>query len=130
VESLQKESTKDKFSAEFKRNWSAAGGQQATSIEALWNSLKDSLTKAANDTIGLKKRTRGTMVIKETLQLISERKHIKEEMLQKEKTEEMQTLEKKYMEKDKEVKKQARSEKTNYINDKFPHVMKTVHIDQ
>jgi hypothetical protein len=37
------------------------------------------------------------MVIKETLQLISERKHIKEEMLQKEKTEEMQTLEKKYM---------------------------------
>jgi hypothetical protein len=78
VESLQKESKKDKFSAEFKRSWSAAGGQQATSIEALWNSLKDSLTKAANDTIGIKKRNRGTMVIKETLQLISERKHIKE----------------------------------------------------
>jgi hypothetical protein len=37
-------------------------------------------------------------------------------MLQKEGTEETKTLEKKYKEKDKEVKKQARKDKKKYIN--------------
>ena len=90
---------------------------QTDNIELEWDLIKSNFTETAKKILGFKKKENKEWITENTIKRLEERKEIRKNMLNEKKESKQQELKVQYQKKDREVKKAARADKRQYLED-------------
>ena len=115
VYSLKERGKSEEFTLELKNNSSMLSQLQEETIEEQWHSLRDTWKTTCQTVLGKKTREHKEWLTTETWASITERKQLKDMINQTQDQEEKQELQARYWDKNREVKRNARKDKRNFI---------------
>ena len=117
VHSLKEEVKADEFKVQLRNKFSMLSQLPDQTVEEHWNSLRETWTTTCNEVLGKKKRKHKEWITTETWATIRERKQLKDLVNKTQNQEQKQELKAHYWEKNRQVKKSARRDKRNFIEE-------------
>nr|KAG5713351.1 hypothetical protein BaRGS_024899 [Batillaria attramentaria] len=117
VHSLKEKVKAEEFSVELRNKFSALSLLPEETVEEQWHSLREIWTTTCKTVLGKKTRKHKEWLTTETWTRITERKHLKDQISQAQDPKEKQELQARYWEKSRQVKRSARQDKRNFIEE-------------
>ncbi|RNA38405.1 craniofacial development 2-like [Brachionus plicatilis] len=116
IMTLETENLRGEYSTKLRKSLKKLEHQEESDIQRRWSEIREAYCKTAEEVLGFIKHHRKRWISDETWALIAERGEIKAKMLQAKSNRIREKLEASYGIKNRLVKKGARRDKRNYIN--------------
>ena len=129
IKRLKEPEIKQKFTIELKNRFRVLENHnpdEENSIEKKWENIKNVYDKTSEKIIGFRKKNDKTWLTASTWKMIEERGKLKEKVLSSKSSRLREQAQKDYGEKDKEVKRCARKDKRNYLEERAEEAEKAV----
>ena len=117
VHSLKEKEKKEEFKIELRNKFSVLSLLPEETVEEQWHSLREVWTTTCNTILGKKTRQHKEWLTTGTWTLIADRKHLKHQISQTQEQEKKKELQARYWEINRQVKRSARKDKRNFIEE-------------
>ena len=117
VHILKEQKRSEEFKVELRNKFSVLSSLPEETIEEQWHSLRETWKTTCTTVLGKKTRKHKEWITSDTWTLITERKHLKDQINHMQDQDEKHELQAQYWEKNRQVKRSARQDKRNYIEE-------------
>lgn len=116
VHSLKESVKMTDFRCNIKNRFSALDTLSDETVEDHWHILRETWTSTCKEVLGKRRRKQKEWLTTDTWDLITQRKHLKDQIIQTQDQEHKQDLQAQYWDINRQVKRSARNDKRRYIN--------------